>query len=205
MTTIQFFERFWTQVEAKVIQMKRRIADHMSLYPEHSDLWIQLSPANNAFQCILDILVLEFLLPGTRTRHQTFDQRERMAYLIKKYRRQGYWKVVEEMIQQPQGLIFLLQVLVEHFSPEDLFGNLVPAFLRRLASAKPQSKETRQRKLEQRPVARKSRRRGYNDHGSLRPSHQWTPEFAYAKPAAPKEPDVVFYAPRPFQWVPLRL
>jgi len=199
------FNEIWNHIDTKVYIVKKKIADYMSLYPDPSDLWIQQPPANDAMSCILDILALEFVLPGTRTRHQTYDQRERMSRLIQRFRRQGYWGVVEEMIQQPQGLIFQIQVLLKHFSPEDIFGNLVPKLKRRLSSIRPTSKNKKLLIQAQKFVRPRIRRRGYNDHGSLRLNHTKLPWNAYAEPELPKEPEVSFYAPRPYQWIPLRM
>jgi len=203
MDSSALLDKLWKRIGPKVTMVSKRIADYMSLYPDPADLWIQLPPANSALDCALDVLALEFSLPGARTRHQTYDQRERFAKLIKQHRRQGYWKVVEELIQQPQGLIFYLEVFLKHFSPEDIFGNLIPQLSRRISSAKPRSKE-RLKRAQAQKVIYPSRRRGYNDKGSLRPATKWLPWNAYAKPSLPEEQDVVFYAPRPYQWIPRR-
>jgi hypothetical protein len=201
MDYLLFQEQLWNRISSSVLKVKIRIADHMSVYPDPSDLLLVTIPARTALECIVDIWALEYSLPGTRTRHQTFTQRERMARLVQTHRREGHWKVVEELLQQPQGLCYYETVLLRHFSPEDIFGNLVPALKKRLSSMRPQSKRSLELRRQRRMVKRPIRRRGYPDHGSLRPHSYLGPEY-YARPALPPEPEVTFRAPRPFQWIP---
>jgi len=197
----QFFDQLWGQIHKVVNQGKQRIAEYMSKYPDTSDLILTSSPSRSALEAIVDIWALEYLLPGVLTRHQTYDQRERYARLVRSHHREGLWKVVEQLIQQPQGFYYLETVLLEHFSTEDLFGNLVPLLKKRLTSMTPNSKIALQQRSLRKPVKKKVRRRGYSDHGTLRPSHQWLPYNAYAEPEREEEPEVEFRAPRPHQWV----
>jgi len=202
MDFLKFSEELWKKIGTAVLQGCKRIAENMSEYPDPSDLYLISYPANSALDVLVDIWALEYLLPGTRTRFQTYDQRERASRLVRSHRRQGNWKVVGELILQPQGTYFLETVLLRNFSPEDIFGNLVPRLLRRIASFRPVSKKKLEQRSQQRYVKAKVRRRGYSDHGTLRPSHRWMPDNAYAEPETPREPEVPFRPPRRFEWLP---
>ena len=202
MDTTDLVVKIWNQISKTVCQAQHRIADHMSLWPDPSDCFLKMSPSNSAYEAILDIVAMEFVLPGTRWRYPTYEQRERYARLVRQHRREGHWKIVEVLIQQPQGYYYYVDVLNKNFSPEDIFGNIIPALRRKIASVRCESRKARELRLSRRPVKKPVRRRGYNDKGSLRPSHTWLPDNAYSRPELPPEPEVHFRAPRPHQWIP---
>ena len=202
MDTMILHNEVWNQCKTLIFKKTSKISDHMSRYPDPSDLILLFRPSRSALDCIAEIWALEFLLPGTRTRHQTYDQRERMAAMVRSNRRQGHWKVVEELLLQPQGLYWIERIIANNFSPEDIFGNLVRRLKGVISSMRPDSKARRERELKRRPVRKPVRRRGYRDHGSLSPDVSLGDFSPYIKPELPEEPEVPFLAPKPYQWIP---
>jgi len=203
MDYLVFQRELWNQISDSVAKTTNRIAVHMSAYPDPADLYLLLPKATSAIDTLINVWALEYCLPGVETRHQTYDQRLEISKMISLHRREGKWTIVEELIQQPQGFFFLEEVLIENFSPEDIFGNLVPKLKRVIASVTPVSKKVQEQKNKQKKVKEKVFRRGYADHGTLRPSHKWLPWNAYSEPEAPERETIDFYIPRRNQWVPL--
>ena len=199
--TVDQFNEFFRHIATPVAKVKKRIADHMSMYPDPSDLKIVAVGSNSALDVVLDIVALEACLPGTRTRHQTYDQRERAARMAQKARLQGQWTIVRTLILTKPGLWNQVSVLFDNFSPEDIFGNLVPRLRRRISSMRPVSKHIQELRSQNRRVTRRVRRRGYTDHGSLRPPHTWLPWNGYARTELGEISPVTFLAPRSYEWV----
>jgi len=79
------------------------------------------------------------------------------------------WQV-QISIAAKAGAVENLQVF---YSERDFFGNLVP-LMEKLAS------QLKVLNLQPRRAKRTIRHRGYRDHGSLRPSHQWAPKYDWS-------------------------
>lgn len=202
MDILLFLDSFQSILGKELLDAKKRVADHMSQYPDHADLIILLGRVRTAYDAIACIVALECVLPGTRTRHQIFDQREYFASLVLRNERNGQWKIVEELLQVPQGLYFLLKVLNANFSPEDIFGNLVPRIRTRIRASRPASKKLLEKRRERtRQVKRPERHRGYRDQGSLRSNPSLGEFDPKRRPELIQEPVKISY-PKPFQWVP---
>lgn len=78
----------------------------------------------------------------------------------------GQWKIVEQMLYLSQRVpARMWYVILENFSPQDIFGNIIPAVKRLLSS--PRIQWRNQYVASKAPVKRLVRKRGYDDKGHL--------------------------------------
>jgi hypothetical protein len=66
-----------------------------------------------------------------------------------------------------------VQLLFEQFSNRDFYGNLLPLIVKVVGELRFTLKQPEKAK-------KKIRRRGYQDHGSLRPSSSWKPKYDWS-------------------------
>lgn len=99
---------------------------------------------------------------------------------------EGKWSVVVALARLRNiTLKSVLQVLSDHFSDDDIHGNLIPLAGRISRTMKLKKQYQRQRG----PVNKPQWKRGYNDKGSLRPDHQKR-NFQYYSGPNPERPSL---------------
>lgn len=197
-----FHVQLWKSIQDPVVKGQQRISAHMSRLPDISDLLLALGRIRTSLDAITSIWALEYLLPGTRTRWQTYTQREYISKLAS--RGEGNWKVVQELILQPQGIFFLESIILKNFSMCDIFGNLVPALRRKINNMRPKSKWSLEQRYQNKQVLYAERKRGYHDKGTELPGHLKRHQILdslFTEEEYEKKKEVPFYVPRDFQWV----
>lgn len=109
---------------------------------------------------------------------------------------QGKWILVKEYLQEIQNTEEkAYRFLRKYFHTREIFGNLVPLMKRlskciRVGTPAP-------------PRVRKSqRKRGYDDKGTLRPSHKWLPDRIHSGPNPEKTYEEHRRPQHPSEWYP---
>lgn len=121
------------------------------------------------------LLILPFVI-GARDYFQINQIRESIGRMARNYSYQGDWKVVGEILEQSTSLDIHSTwiILFETINENDWYGNYVPRLIRAVRSLR--TKKVYSSVSEDlRPVHKPKRKRGYNDKGSQRLSHQWLP------------------------------
>lgn len=127
------------------------------------------------------ILALSMVKTGWSSAETTEDLLEHISKICKKNMYQGGWEKVAMVLQQDlytRGIHGILKRIIADMSSEEVFGNLLPKVYQVIPLIitkqyrTPRVLEGRERF---RGVKRKLRRRGYQDKGTRRPSHQWLP------------------------------
>lgn len=129
----------------------------------------------NSYDALSVLLVLPFL-GGSRNYFQIQRIRDTLGKMAHNYSYQGNWNVVGEILEQTDSLDIRSTwiIIFKNINENDWYGNYVPRILRAIKGLKVTkvysfvSEDTR-------PVKQPQRKRGYNDKGSQRLSHQWLP------------------------------
>lgn len=141
------------------------------------------------------LLVLPLILPSARNYDTIACLREQLWNSAWRNKLEGQWYLVAQILQRSDSLSVYdtWEVVLEHCSPEDWFGNICPLMantIRRLY-LKPKYNFDSESKA---PVNKPQRKRGYNDKGSRRDNNAlawYIPEkeeedivleFSYKKP-----------------------
>lgn len=138
-------------------------------------------PVESALEAIATIFAVSAIFPE-RAGFLKMDILEKIARIARNYQYEGKWSLVQELLETKNIPYYLSLVLCEHFSPEDLFGNLAPLVRKKALQIKFRKYQT------QKPRVRyPKRKRGYDDKGSLRPSHLWLPKDVHLGPNPERE------------------
>lgn len=168
------------------VSLCERFSEKTSSWSDPSnpfELWLDTFEVTKyPSDCISLLLVISFCRPGWSS-YETIEKLINHIWFLatKAHGSQGKWMIVREMLSQDfyrLGIRGCLQKLAPHVSEQDLFGNylkkayrileneiLIPR--RMIKAARELSKREKYR-----GIKRKVRRRGYDDKGSLRPSHK---------------------------------
>lgn len=142
-----------------------RIAERPSLYSDTSQLVLGHIP-KTAFKCISYFLLKSFL--GMNAIEEE-DLRNSLARAAYNKGLQGDWIILDELVRlNTSAPLAIVDRLLSYKSTEDFFGNYIYE-IRRLNKILvwKYAFEVPKRKKPRRP----QRRRGYNDKGTMRPSH----------------------------------
>lgn len=164
---------------------------------------------SDALTCILCISLLR---GGWSSYYQIEGLVRDLSNTARRYCYEGGWRRVGEILSSTdfyrQGMQQTFQVALQDKSTEDFFGNILPHIYRWIKNNVLVFKEVSvyedpdivKQDIFYRKPKRKIRRRGYNDKGTLKPSHKWLPgtgdlteeeylrrqeEFAKYKPKEP--------------------
>jgi hypothetical protein len=189
------FSQAWSLIER---QVRKSSAEASSCPDNPKELWVSEEYLQTAEDALALLLVLPLVCPSTQNYFLIKNIREHLAKMVENYRWQGGWSVVGRVLQTTDSLSCYQSwtIILERYSPQDFFGNVVPRMVQALRSIK-------WRKVyfsvvsDTRRVTRVQRRRGYNDKGSWRPSHHWLPDRFPAREEVPK---VHVKEPRSFAW-----
>jgi hypothetical protein len=166
--------------------------------------------------CLQIILACSLTRPGWSCAELYEKLLERIYHQARIHNFQGEWELVGEVLQQDlftQGVNGILCRLVKNLSKEDFFGNFLPGTYRciEVGLFVKNNWTTPVAFLSKRDrckgIKRKIRRRGYNDKGSRKPSHEYhgIPKFILSeseyeeykkrlqKLAPPKSPPSQYY------------
>lgn len=173
MEFLETFNRTWVDLGPQVKNFSART----SLYPD-LELELRVSPEFllSAKDALAVLAVLPLVLPGTRSYFLAESIRNHIATMAVQYRYQGEWELVGSLLQSSNSL----QVrdswvtIMSTMNAFDWFGNFLPRMKRALKalSWKPRYISVTQ---DTRGVKAPQRKRGYDDKGSRKNSHEWTP------------------------------
>lgn len=162
------------------------------------EVWVSGEFLHNAQDAlaVLAVLPLSF---ESRNYFQIQEFRDHLGRMVQNYNFQGDWKIVGEILQTTDSteVYSTWNIIFKKFNEHDWFGNFVPRLIRALKALRIRTKY--QSVVDDtRPVRKPMRRRGYNDKGSKRSSHQWLPreypELEKEKPRIDiKEPIPLFW------------
>lgn len=158
------------------VSKSEKIAEYTSSCPD-SPIRFHI-PTRNAREALAGLLIMVTLLPERAGEPKMFytDHIARMCY---NYNYEGQWTLVQEILEQRTMTPYsIFTTLTENMSREDIYGNLVPLILRltKLVKLVKVSYDKTRR------VKRTQRKRGYDDKGTLRLSHQWLPSEVHLGP-----------------------
>lgn len=165
---IQFYEQLAQDLEIP----RKKVAEYTSLYPDLSMKFPYKSP----MEAIAVLSIVGYIIPP-RNEYYKYKIKEEMAQRCYNYNYQGKWKIVQELLElSPDYPADILRYLEQHFSPETIFGNIVPMVRKMLLLMKLNKNINRRNK-----VKKPQRKRGYNDKGTLRFPHEihraWTSSY----------------------------
>jgi hypothetical protein len=167
-------------------------------FPQH----LVLPELETAFEYISICLALPFVVPSTRNKFALENVAEQLSKIAHYYRYEGRWKIVGELSQLPLDTLGpIVDKLLEHYSPHDLFGNIVPCSLR-LARGLKYKDAYSSAVTDPRPVKRMPRKRGYDDKGHLRPNHKKRQVSLLPKEHLPRKS---IYKPRSHEFMDLKI
>lgn len=137
------------------------IAEVRSLSPDHS-LGVQISTS-------WESLSLIYILAHVWDLYWMTDEIIRkIAHKAYQMNYEGSWAIVQEILEQQfQNPQEFYEVFLRFYSPEDFFGNLKRTAKRTIWKIRFQKRDPHG------PIRRTQRVRGYRDHGTLRPIHQY--------------------------------
>lgn len=171
-----------------------KLAEYTSSYP---DLSIEI-PTSSAYETKAAIFVVTLLTEG-RKQYFRYKFFERVAQKCFIYGYEGQWREVQEILEikalTPRDII-------KHFentmSKEDIFGNMIPTINKVLNRVKIVGINP----LKKTKVRRPKRKRGYDDKGTLRLSHEkhdfW--EYSGMNPEREDRRHLISYPSRRVYW-----
>ena len=171
------------------IQHSGRIADNTSselLCGRFKYIWVNC--VNKPTEALAALLVISFIVKeNNEIATQKF--REHLAQMCYNYNYEGKWRVVQEVLELPiQRPYYIITTILQRLNVRELKGNIlrVAALLLNCVEERQfdVSKEYRQ-KLHK--VKKPQRKRGYDDKGYLRPSHEWTERYPFPGEAEQRE------------------
>jgi hypothetical protein len=111
------------------------------------------------------------------------------------HRLEGHWKTVQTFLSKPiLSDSKALEFLLNHFSVQDIFGNLVPRMQRLALTVKVVKRIHKKPRM-------KERKRGYDDKGSLRFPHEYHGEdlgLPALPPVKKKDPYLFGHSPEKY-------
>lgn len=147
----------------------KRIAEYTSSCSDNPYKFV--CPVHSAKDAMAALYLLSMVVPERAgiSRIAFTDHIAQMAY---NYRYEAEWQVVQEILELPTLMpYFVGQVLFKHMNTNDYYGNFQPLVLNLAKRAKMVSLHKKQNARVKHP----QRKRGYDDKGTLRPSHRWLP------------------------------
>jgi len=160
LSTIQWEERI---LKRGLPHLNDWIAERQSSCSASSDSLLEWFPrVENSHQAAVVILLSSYLQPW-----QTDRIIEHIAQLAYRYKYQGEWVRIQELLESEHTPEGILSKYSQHRHVDEIFGNFLPACNRYIKWF-----NRAFRVPTRRPVRRKVRKRGYDDKGTLRPNHQ---------------------------------
>lgn len=173
MEFLEIFNCSWDSLGPQVRNFSARTSSCSDL-----ELELRCSPEFliTAKDALAVLAVLPLVTNGVRNYFQIESLRNHIATMANQYRYQGEWDVVGSLLQTSNSLQVYdtWKVIMSNMNEFDWFGNFLPRMKRAVKALtwKPRYvsvvEDTRRVKAPQ-------RKRGYDDKGSRRDSHKWTP------------------------------
>lgn len=162
------------------------------------EVWVSGEFLHSAQDALAVLAVLPFAFES-RNYFQIQEFRDHLGRMTQNYNFQGDWEFVGEILQTTDSteVYSTWEILFKRFNEHDWFGNFVP---RLISAMKALRIRTKYHSVVEdlRPVRKPKRRRGYNDKGSKRSSHQWLPQ-EYPE-LERKKPRIDIKEPKPLFW-----
>jgi len=163
---LRTFDQTWKLLQFEV----KKFSQNPSSYP---DIPMELRVRQGVIKSADDALALLVAIPivnlSTRNYFRIQRIREHLANTAFRYRYQGNWKVVGEILQQSDSssCYTTWNIVLDHMSPDDWFGNFVPR-IKKVIRGLYWKKVYHSVLNDTRPVSWPQRKRGYDDKGSRR-------------------------------------
>jgi hypothetical protein len=168
-----------------------RFSEKTSLLPDSKrpfELWLSnFHVLEHPYGAMATLVAISFVRPGWSS-YETIEKLVNHIWFLttKAHNSEGRWMIVREILSQDFyrfGERGCLEKLIPYMSYNDFFGNFLPKVYSIIENnlyhrnmLKAQKELSRREKY--RGIRRKIRRRGYNDKGSLRPSHRSLPDVS---------------------------
>lgn len=181
--------------------LQRECSKFADMNPVCSDRPMQLSlrVSNLSAKEALGILLILPNFGSTRNYHLVERVAREIGQKALRYQYQGEWMIVKEVLEQSNfsSWIDTWSVVLDYFSPQDWFGNMVPLMKQSFRKIKLKTEyifvdeDTRK-------VNKPQRKRGYTDKGSRRPENALCWFFPDEQDTRLKEPQ--YKSVRDHQW-----
>lgn len=171
MDSVKFIYNFFDQIESKIKSRNLRsmqIAGDSALYSEIS---VRFLNCERPEEFLFSYGALLIAIQSTNY-YVAYNYLTLMNNKAFHYKYEGKWKLIEELVSTKN--IYYLNTYIEflrsHYSPEDIFGNIVKKIAYYLEHYR-----TKRNNSETSKVRYPERKRGYKDKGSQRPTEKWLP------------------------------
>lgn len=173
MEFLETFNRSWEILGPDVRNFSARTSSSPDLELEFRCSQEFLVTARDALAVLA---VLPLVSKGTRSYFQIESIRNHIATMACQYRYQGDWEVVGSLLQHSNSLQVYdtWKVIMSTMNAYDWFGNFLP-HLKRAVKALTLVPRYISVVEDTRVVKEPQRKRGYDDKGSRKSSHKWTP------------------------------
>ena len=178
------FNIFFNEFQ-RLIQLPEKVkefseAENLSLQPDSIKLPnLPRNCSSNEAIAMLSWLPICF---HTRSGYQLLRIKEHFAELAYRYAYQGEWRLVQEIVESNFTAYTIWNLIREHRSDSDIFGNMIPLIRKQMRIIKLQVL-FRFSELQSRKKVKKLNTRDYKDRGSLPPDYPLPLElFSYEEP-----------------------
>jgi hypothetical protein len=189
------FNKVFLETWDSIGDLSRKIAAEASSCPDSpKELWVSDEFLRTAKDALALLCVMPLCIPSTRNYFLIQNLRSHLARMASNYRLEGNWFLVKQLLEQDTGLQVYgnWKTVLANMTSQDWFGNFVPRLWRAI-------KALRWRTVyssvvtDNRPVRRPRRKRGYDDKGSWRLSHERKPRESWVREdnlikVTPREP-----------------
>lgn len=151
------------EINLMIETVRNRIAEVQSLSPD-TTIWLDSPRPNGAFQSILLLGAILLVSEGKWWESEKIYRRISNFCYLHQY--EGEWSNVQELLENCKTFSEYREKMLERMNSQDFYGNYLPAICRWIKVLKPKREG-----VQLGPVKHSERRRGYNDHGTLRPIH----------------------------------
>jgi hypothetical protein len=148
---------------------KARIAEYTS--PCSDNPYKFVCPVTSAREAMAALYLMSMVVPE-RLGISRISFTDHIAQMAFNYRYEGDWRIVQEILEQRPFVPYSIgKIILSNMNTNDYYGNFQPLVVQLLQKCK--MVPLFQRKKWK--VKRTQRKRGYDDKGTLRPSHLWLP------------------------------
>jgi hypothetical protein len=195
------FNKVFLETWDSIGDLSRKIAAEASSCPDSpKELWVSGEFLLTAKDALALLCVVPLCIPSSRNYFLIQNLRNHVARMASNYRLEGDWFLVGQLLKQDTGLqIYVIwKTVLGSMTLQDWFGNFVPRLRKAIRSLRWRTMYSSV-VADPRPVRWPQRKRGYDDKGSWRLSHERIPKEAWVR-LENKLTKVTPREPAPFAW-----
>jgi len=199
----QIFNQTWFNEKynlSQAVLYRRGSLERSSYSDSPKEYWYSSAFRLDAKRSIALLAVLP-LFAGGRKYDQIDSLRLKIAKMASNYRLEGDWKLVGEILQRTVSLDIhsTWSIIAKTMTTNVWFGNFLPLMLEAVKALRLRtiySSVTTDKRKVQYP----KRKRGYDDKGSMTPSHKWLPKQGNLLTQEREKVEIVPKIPPRYAW-----